>query len=133
MKALIVGAGNIGLGFLGHLLWKSGQFSVSFMETRADRVDVLNREHGFLDALNVDSDALNDELTHVTGLYAALVQKHHGDYGATKIMKKHGFDTAFCKAVEQDKGPSSFAHGLVHAASRIGTLPRMIKYVGRYF
>ncbi len=61
MKALIVGAGNIGLGFLGHLLWKSGQFSIVFIETREDRVSVLNQEKSYA-VVTVSNDGFKEEI-----------------------------------------------------------------------
>lgn len=61
MKALIVGAGNIGLGFLGYLLWKSETFSVKFLESRQDRVDVLNRERAYT-VITVSNSGFEEEV-----------------------------------------------------------------------
>lgn len=61
MKALIVGAGNIGLGFLGYLLWKSGEFTITFLENRDDRVKVLNQEHAYT-VLTVSNDGFREEV-----------------------------------------------------------------------
>lgn len=69
-KALIIGAGNIGLGFLGHLLWKSGQFSVTFVETRPDRVATLNKE-GAYTVVTVSNEGLREEIVGPVNAVAA--------------------------------------------------------------
>lgn len=63
MNALIVGAGNIGLGFLGQLLYRSGLFSITFLESRKDRVDLLNRERAYT-VVTVSDTGLTEELIH---------------------------------------------------------------------
>ncbi len=61
MNALVIGAGNIGLGFLGYLLWKSGQYSITFLETSLDRVAVLNKERAYT-VLTVSNSGLTEEM-----------------------------------------------------------------------
>lgn len=60
MKALVIGAGNIGLGFLGYLLWKNGNFSITFLEAQKERVEVLNRERVYT-VVTVADEGLKEE------------------------------------------------------------------------
>ncbi|MDI3542523.1 MAG: mannitol-phosphate 5-dehydrogenase [Candidatus Atribacteria bacterium] len=45
-KGIQFGAGNIGRGFIGHLLWESG-FEIIFVEAREDLVQLLNERKSY--------------------------------------------------------------------------------------
>ncbi|KIY69123.1 mannitol-1-phosphate 5-dehydrogenase [Cylindrobasidium torrendii FP15055 ss-10] len=66
--AIHFGAGNIGRGFIGPLLVRSG-YHVIFLDVQQDIIDELNREHHYdVNILDLEADN-KQEVRHVTGFH----------------------------------------------------------------
>lgn len=69
MNAVIFGAGNIGLGFLGHVLARAGH-TLTFIDVDARRVATLNATHGYRVCV-VSAQARRDEdISHARAVCA---------------------------------------------------------------
>ena len=67
MKAVVFGAGNIGRGFLGSLLFKSG-FSVIFVDTDKQKIGLIN-QHGEYPVIAVSNKGITEELVeNISGI-----------------------------------------------------------------
>lgn len=62
MKAVVFGAGNIGRGFLGSLLYKSG-FSITFVDADTAKIQALNNEHQYR-VLITSNDGCKEEIVN---------------------------------------------------------------------
>ncbi|MBI2048854.1 MAG: mannitol-1-phosphate 5-dehydrogenase [Candidatus Liptonbacteria bacterium] len=71
MRALVIGAGNIGLGFLGYLLWKSGLYEITFIEAQPERVKLLNDMREYV-VVTVGSAGSREEVIGPVNAISAL-------------------------------------------------------------